>query len=353
MEDVTTVQRLLAVVFASRGNRLAESGAYDAKTQEAVATFERLYFNGVAHPFEPDGESFLSLKSIAMVTVDILNPVLSHDIYELAATMVPGGVGKLVKGRARPANGDDDSQIRRHLPLILKALAQRGLADIDMLLMALATIRAESSTFRPISEGVYGGHWDKNGKYHHGNTTMTKDPSDPTGRKVTKRPLTHPFDVYDSKNGNRGCIKDGESDVCDGERFRGRGFVQLTGRELYQTVSEQIGLGDTLVKDPGQANDPDIAAAILAQYLKNQEANVRNALRWGNLSLARRTVNGGTNGLTDFTAAFNAGRQFLHMSALKQVKKLEAKKMGHAEHAVHAPDTAHAKVAVAANSGAR
>ena len=118
-------------------------------------------------------------------------------------------------------------------------------------------------------------------------------------------------------------------------------------------MSKQIGLGDTLVRDPGQANDPDIAAAILAQYLKNQEANVRIALEWGNLSLARRTVNGGTNGLTDFTAAFNAGRQFLHMSALRQVKKLEAKKMVHAKHAVHAPDTAHAKVAVAANSGAR
>lgn len=153
-------------------------------------------------------------------------------------------------------------------------------------------------------------------------------------------------------NGNRGCIKDGDNEVCDGERYRGRGFVQLTGRELYETVSKQIGLGDTLVKDPDKANDPDIAAAILAQYLRNVEPGVRDALKWGNLSLARRKVNGGTNGLTDFTAAFNAGRQFLHMSVLKQVKKLNAKKVAHAKPAVHAAGTAHAKVTVAARSGA-
>jgi hypothetical protein len=121
-EDVKTVQRLLSTLYKSRG--ITESGVYDAKTQDAVGMFERFYFNGDAHPFEPDNDSFACLKSSAIVVADIMNPILSHDIYQLAASMVPGGVGKLVKGRARPANGGD-GPIRKYLPSILKELNRR------------------------------------------------------------------------------------------------------------------------------------------------------------------------------------------------------------------------------------
>jgi predicted chitinase len=355
-EDVVAVQRLLGTVLGSRRERLAETGTYDARTQDAVSTFERCYFNGVAHPFEPGGESFLALKNTAIVTRDILNPVLTGDMYQLAATMVPGGVGKLMKSRARHAKGGEpeESPIRTYLPLILKALDARGLADIDMLLMALATVRAEASNFRPVSEGIYGGWWNKSGNYQRGNTTMVKDPADPNGRKETKTPLTHPFDVYDTMNGNRGCDADADDDeMCEGGRYRGRGFVQLTGRALYADISKQIGLGDTLVNDPEKANDPDIAAAILAQYLKNKESAVRDALKWGNMALARRTVNGGTNGLTEFTAAFNSGRHFLHMSAIRRAKKPDAMKVVHAKKAVHAKHEVPPKHAVHAQAAAR
>jgi peptidoglycan L-alanyl-D-glutamate endopeptidase CwlK len=274
-------------------------------------------------------------------------------MYELAATMVPRGVGKLVQAKGKRANGSesDDSPIRQYLPSILKALNQRGIADIDMLLMALATIRAEASGFRPLSEGMYGGWW-KNDKYTHGNTTMKKDPSDSTGRKETKTPVTHPFDVYDFMNGNQGSHKVGDTDVWDGQSYRGRGFVQLTGRARYQELSDQIFHDDTLVKDPDRANDPDIAAAILAQFLKNKESGIREALKWGNMSLARQKINGGTNGLTDFTTAFNAGRKFLHLSAIKKVKHLQAKKAPHAKQAAHAAGAAHAKVPAAAKRAA-
>ena len=152
-EDVKTVQRLLGTIYPSRG--LTESGVYDAKTVDAVGTFERFYFNGDAHPFEPDGDSFLSLRAAAIVVADIMNPVLTHGMYELAAHMVPGGAKKLVKGRAR--SSDDAVPIRIYLPSILKELNKRGLGDIDMLMMALATIRAETGTFTPADEPMYGG----------------------------------------------------------------------------------------------------------------------------------------------------------------------------------------------------
>ena len=42
--------------------------------------------------------------------------------------------------------------IRRHLPAVLAACAPRGLVDKPMLLVALATIRAESEGFAPVEE---------------------------------------------------------------------------------------------------------------------------------------------------------------------------------------------------------
>ena len=50
--------------------------------------------------------------------------------------------------------GTPRSNIEAQLPHVLKALSKAGLSDPPMVLMALATIRAETAAFLPISEGV-------------------------------------------------------------------------------------------------------------------------------------------------------------------------------------------------------
>ena len=66
-------------------------------------------------------------------------------------------------------------------------------------------------------------------------------------------------------------------------------------------------LGYDLVGNPELANAPQPAAQILAAYLKENELSIRSALAAGDLSAARRIVNGGLNGLDSFRAAFLAG----------------------------------------------
>lgn len=177
----------------------------------------------------------------------------------IAARMLPG---------APPAN------IESNLPLVLNALVPPDLADKPMILMALATIRAETACFAPIAEGqsIY-------------NTS----------------PGGHPFDLYDYRAdlGNLG--------PPDGERFRGRGFVQLTGRANYALRGAAIGMGDKLVEDPDLACDPEIAARLLASFLKAHEDKIRAALALNDLAEARRLVNGGNHGLSAFIAAYNTG----------------------------------------------
>lgn len=174
--------------------------------------------------------------------------------------------------------GTPVANIRANLPIVLQALADAALADKQMVLMALGTIRAETASFRAISEGI--------SKY---NTT----------------PGRHPFNLYDDRAslGNRGRP--------DGARFKGRGFVQLTGRDNYRVHGAAIGLGDLLITNPELANRPDIAAKLLASFLKRKEQAIRDALRVNDLKLARKLVNGGSHGLAEFTDAFQIGKNLI------------------------------------------
>jgi putative chitinase len=168
--------------------------------------------------------------------------------------------------------------IKTNLPIVLKALKALGIADKNMILMALATIRAETDGFEPISEFK---------------------------SKFNTSPNGHPFDLYDNRKdlGNQG--------KPDGDRFKGRGFIQLTGRANYLKHGKAIGLGDQLIKNPNLANDSEIAAKLLGSFLKNKESQIKQALLAGDLAGARRLVNGGSHGLEVFKEAFKTGDKLI------------------------------------------
>ena len=119
--------------------------------------------------------------------------------------------------------------------------------------------------------------------------------------RFNSSPNGHPFDLYDNRKdlGNQG--------PPDGERFRGRGYIQLTGRFNYGKYGGVIGLGDQLVQSPERATDPRIAAQLLAAFLKDKEVPIKEALRENDLRAARRLVNGGVHGLDRFAEAYTIG----------------------------------------------
>jgi peptidoglycan L-alanyl-D-glutamate endopeptidase CwlK len=168
--------------------------------------------------------------------------------------------------------------IRRHLPAVLTGLRGAGLVDKPMLLMALATIRAESKGFAPVEE----------------------EPS-----RFNTSPDGKPFDLYDHRRdlGNRGRP--------DGGRYRGRGFVQLTGRDNYRRYGAALGFGDRLVLEPHRATEPGIAGHLLAGFLADRQRPIKQALLEGDLAGARRLVNGGRHGLDRFVSACRIGDALL------------------------------------------
>jgi len=168
--------------------------------------------------------------------------------------------------------------IETYLPAVTAALKQSYMDDRDLVLMALGTIRAETEGFEPISE--------RQSKYN-------TDPG------------AHPFNKYDNRTnlGNNGRP--------DGERYRGRGFIQLTGRANYQRYGERLGLGSRLIEEPDLANDPEVAAKILAEFIKDKRDMAKYAILGNDLKTARKIVNGGSHGLDRFTEAFEIGRGLL------------------------------------------
>ena len=59
----------------------------------------------------------------------------------------------------------------------------------------------------------------------------------------------------------------GNTEPGDGPRFKGRGFVQITGRRNYQIWSEKIGIN--LIDNPEKAALPEIAAIVLVRGMRD------------------------------------------------------------------------------------
>jgi peptidoglycan L-alanyl-D-glutamate endopeptidase CwlK len=66
-----------------------------------------------------------------------------------------------------------------------------------------------------------------------------------------------------------------------------------------------------LEEQPELANDPKVAARILAAFVANKRVAAKYALLGRDLAEARKLVNGGSHGLEQFTAAFETGERLL------------------------------------------
>jgi peptidoglycan L-alanyl-D-glutamate endopeptidase CwlK len=66
-----------------------------------------------------------------------------------------------------------------------------------------------------------------------------------------------------------------------------------------------------LVTNPELANDPEVAATLLARFLGDRENPIREALAANDLATARHLVNGGSHGLDRFADTFNRGMQLI------------------------------------------
>jgi len=87
----------------------------------------------------------------------------------------------------------------------------------------------------------------------------------------------------------------GNTQPGDGQRFKGRGPIQITGRFNYKKFGDLLGI--ELIADPAVAATPEVAFATAGLYWKSNGLNeLADAQQF--VTITRR-INGGTNGLED------------------------------------------------------
>lgn len=111
--------------------------------------------------------------------------------------------------------------------------------------------------------------------------------------------------VYASRMGN------GSPESGDGWRYRGRGYIQITGRDGYRAIGDAIGVD--LENHPDHAAAPEHALRVACGFWRWKKVNA--ACDEGDFPRVTRLVNGGLTGQPDREAWLEKVRKILKPAA--------------------------------------
>ena len=103
--------------------------------------------------------------------------------------------------------------------------------------------------------------------------------------------------VYGGRMGN------GDEASGEGYKFRGRGPIQLTGKDNYTACSDFLFQDDTLVQNPDMLLDPEYALHSACWFWWKNDLN--NYADSADLVTMTKRINGGTIGLEDRIKHYN------------------------------------------------
>jgi hypothetical protein len=190
-------------------------------------------------------------------------------------------------------------------PVVRTELKRHNLGDAkEMILYALATIRVETSGFSPAPERPsrfsksqdrvsYAGVNDAGTERSFGSYDSTLR-VDKAGKPIVNKSLGNCY--YHGKDEELMRARHGDPPLpeCnDGERYRGRGFIQLTGRFNYERLQRELTNepGVDIVNHPEAAESVEVAAKILATFLVNHRGDIERYMKNKEFGAARKVVN--------------------------------------------------------------
>ncbi|MEW9625583.1 XVIPCD domain-containing protein [Rhodanobacter geophilus] len=116
--------------------------------------------------------------------------------------------------------------------------------------------------------------------------------------------------MYGGRNGN--------NDTTDGYTYRGRGYIQLTGKDNYEAAGKALHLD--LARDPDLAAKPENAARIAVWYWQNRVPDMAHE----DVKAATMAINGGYNGLDTRQTQFAKWEKTLTPETMRHLAKDEA-----------------------------
>lgn len=99
----------------------------------------------------------------------------------------------------------------------------------------------------------------------------------------------------------------GNTQPGDGERFRGRGLIQITGRANYKQAGDALDVN--LIENPEMLESDELAARSAAWFWHSR--NLNRFADAGDAVGATKIINGGTNGLDDRKRRWEVAKRIL------------------------------------------
>ncbi len=187
--------------------------------------------------------------------------------------------------RATAPSGTSGNAGRTNKAAVIAAMHAAGITDPDEQAMFLAQVDHESGGFKRLNESF---KYRNAGQLMAVSKTARKHGTAAVEAALASGPEAVAALMYGGRMGNRTAE--------DAYRYRGRGFIQLTGRDNYARAGKALGLD--LPNQPDLAADPAIAARIATWYWQSRPG-LAEAGRAGDVKAATRRINGGDNGLSD------------------------------------------------------
>jgi putative chitinase len=180
-------------------------------------------------------------------------------------------------------------KIDLYLPHLNKYMTQYGI-DTNLRVCAfLAQILHESGLFNNKVENLnYSADGLINTFKHDFDTNKDKVISIEEKKKaesLARKPEQIANFVYANQNGN------GSESTGDGNKYKGRGLIQITGKYNYDLLSKDFGV-DLLLK-PELLESPEYAVRSACWFWKKNKLNI--SADKGDLKANTKTINGGLN----------------------------------------------------------
>lgn len=174
-----------------------------------------------------------------------------------------------------------------------RAMAEHGINTPQQRAAFLAQLSVESGNLRSTEENL---------NYSAKRLTQVwpkRFPTIESAEPYAHNPEALANHVYANRLGN------GAEASGDGYRYRGRGLIQITGRDNYRKVGYE--------DNPDALTDPHIAADTAAQFWSDRNLNTHTdtSLNRDQFNVISRTVNGGNNGSQERWDAYQRGLSVL------------------------------------------
>jgi predicted chitinase len=262
---------------ATQENTKTTQAATAAKAEEAKTTEAQVEAQKKINYTSPE-ETFKAFKERKT-----MGGGASASASSSATTSPAAPSGGPAPGAAGPLNQDQ----QKNMAMVEEALKKQGITDPAYIAAVKGNIMKETGG-KSISENMnYANTSNDRIRKIFGSRAAGKSDAELNAIKGDQQKMGEM--MYGS--GTAMGRQMGNSEPGDGWKYRGRGFIQLTGKNNYAAASKAIYGDDRLVKNPDLVNDPQVAAEVSAWYMKKGQAGMAGKLGMGTSGLSQEQAN--------------------------------------------------------------